>query len=364
MEIGIVGLPNVGKSTLFNSLARAKAPASNYPYCTIEPNVAVTEVRDPRMFELADIVKPRELTQPTLRFVDIAGLARGASKGEGLGNMFLSHIRNVDAIAHVLRCFEDESVVHVEGHVDPCRDLEIVETELFLSDIQMLDRRIAKMEKIAKSGDQHARKEIAFVAGVRSVLDEGRRYSAGDDLDPELDAVLKEINLLSSKPALLVANIGEDPQAGKTKQCVGSVERAAHERSTICIPVSAKLESEISELEPGEGALLLEEMGFVGSALDRFVRACYDLLQVVTFFTIKGEETRGWTVRDGTTVKEAVGKIHSDMRDKFICAEVVSFGEFMSCGGLGTARERGVVRTEGKHYIVRDGDVVLVRFGK
>ena len=364
MEIGIVGLPNVGKSTLFNALSRASAPASNYPYCTIEPNVAMVEVADERLDDLAGIVGPKKVTHPVLKFMDIAGLARGASKGEGLGNMFLSHIRGVDAIAHVLRCFNDESVVHLEGEVNPVRDLEIVETELFLCDIQILDRRVAKLDKIARSGDHHARKELDFLVKVRSELDQGIRFKEDDELDPELRAVLEETHLLSSKPAVFVANIGDEPKSETALRFVESVRRSAEERGSACIPISAKLETEIGELPDEEGVALLKEMGFEESALKRFVRACYDLLQVITFFTIKGEETRGWSVRRGVSVRDAAGKIHSDMRDRFICAEVVSYGDFISCGGMADVREKGLVRTEGKEYKVEDGDVVLIKFGK
>jgi GTP-binding protein YchF len=322
------------------------------------------EVRDDRLAGIARIVDPEIVTHPTLKFVDIAGLARGASNGEGLGNMFLSHIRSVDAIVHVLRCFQDKSIVHVEGEVDPVRDLEIVETELFLSDIQMLDRRLAKLEKVAKSGDQHAKKEMDFIKYIRDLLDESQRYIPPDDIDPELMAVLREISLLSSKPALCVANIGEDPTSEAARACTARVEQAAKARGAVCIPVSAKLESELAELAPEEGAALLGDMGFEAGALERFVRACYGLLQVVTFFTIKGAESRGWTIRSGAEARDAAGKIHSEMRDKFVCAEVVSYSDFMSSGGLAVAKDKGLVRTEGKHYIVKDGDIVLIRFGK
>ncbi len=364
MEVGIVGLPNVGKSTLFNSLSNACAAASNYPYCTIEPNVAVVEVKDERLERLAEIVKPEVVTHPTLRFVDIAGLAKGASKGEGLGNLFLSHIRGVDAVVHVLRCFEDKAVVHLEGDVDPIRDLEIVETELVLSDIEILDRRISKLEKVARTGDQHAKKQLEFLRGIRDDLNQGKKYQASDDLDPELNGLLNEINLLSSKPSLIVANIGDDPRDEKTRAHIEACETAAHERGTICIPISARLESELADIEDDEASDLRKEMGFEGTALDRFVRACYDLLKVITFFTIKGRETRGWTVKDGTCIRDAAGKIHTDMREKFISADVVSFEDFIQAGSMSVAKERGLVRTEGKHYIVKDGDIVLVRFGK
>jgi GTP-binding protein YchF len=364
MEIGIVGLPNVGKSTLFNALSRASAPASNYPYCTIEPNVAMVEVSDDRLPEIAGIVKPEKVTHPALKFVDIAGLARGASTGEGLGNMFLSHIRCVDAVAHVLRCFQDRSVIHVEGEVDPARDLEIVETELFLSDIQILDRRLAKLEKVAKSGDRHARKEHDFLMEVRAELNEGRRFAEPDDLDPELKTALHEVHLLSSAPAVCVANIGDDPRSDPARQCIAAVETCASERGTVCIPVSAKLETEIDQLSPEEGQAMLKEMGFDDTALKRFVRACYDLLQVITFFTIKGEETRGWTVRRGTGMRDAAGKIHTDMREGFIRADVVSYDDFISSGGMSEAKDKGLVRTEGKDYPVEDGDIVLIKFGK
>jgi hypothetical protein len=364
MEIGIVGLPNVGKSTLFNALARAQAPASNYPYCTIDPNVAVVEVRDRRLPALAEIVGPDKLTHPMLRFVDIAGLPRGASTGEGLGNLFLSHIRGVDAIAHVMRCFTDPSVVHVEGDVDPLRDLGIVETELFLSDVQVLDRRIAKLEKVARTGDQHALKERDFLASIRECLDQGKRFDRPEALEADLEAVLREMSLLSLKPVMLLANIGDEPGSEEARKCASLIGEVAAARGTACIPVSAKLEAELGELSPADAALMTREMGFEEGVLERFVRACYDLLQVITFFTIKGEETRGWTVRQGTTVRDAAGRIHTDMRERFICAEVIGFDDFIASGGMSGARDKGLVRTEGRDYIVGDGDIVLVRFGK
>ena len=364
MEIGIVGLPNVGKSTLFNALACAKAPASNYPYCTIDPNVAVVEVPDERLTHLASVVRPQRVTHPTLRFVDIAGLARGAHKGEGLGNLFLSHIRGVDAVAHVVRCFEDAAVVHVEGEIDPVRDMGIVETELFLSDIQVLERRMEKLAKLAKSGDQHARKESEFLRAIKVCLDDGRRFEVPQDLDSELALTLGEIQLLSLKPVIYVANTGDDSASQRSAAWSAAIEAEAGKRGAAATRISAKLESEISELDPDEGRMLLGEMGFEQGALARFVKACYDLLQVITFFTIKGEETRGWTVRRGTGVRDAAGKIHSDMRDKFVCAEVIPFEQFIACGGMAEAREQGLVRTEGRDYKVGDGDIVLVKFGR
>lgn len=364
MEIGLVGLPNVGKSTLFNALARASADASNYPYCTIEPNVAVVEVPDDRLDRLGELLKPGTLTHPLLRFVDIAGLPRGASKGEGLGNMFLSHIRDVDAVAHVIRCFRDPSVVHVEGEVDPVRDAGVVETELFLADIEVVDRRLAKLAKVAKAGDAGARKEHEFLETVRASLDEGKVFDRSGIDDPDLMRELKELRLLTSKPFLYVANVGEEMKSRASRECVGKIETLARERGAAVIPVSAKLEAEFSELPPEEAAPLLKEFDFEECALERFVRACYGLLQVVTFFTIKGEETKGWTVSKGTGVRQAAGKIHTDMYNKFVCAEVVAFDELMASGGMREARENGLARTEGREYIVRDGDVVLIKFGK
>jgi len=364
MEIGLVGLPNVGKSTLYNSLARASADASNYPYCTIEPNVAVVEVPDDRLDRLGEMLEPGRLTHPLLRFVDIAGLARGASRGEGLGNMFLSHIRDVDAIAHVIRCFRDPSVVHVEGEVDPARDVGIIETELFLADLEVVDRRLEKLAKMAKSGDARVRKEHEFLEKVRASLDEGTVFDAHQVGDPDLADELKELRLLTSKPSLFVANVGEDVNSDASRECIAKIGELARERGAALIPVSAKLEAEFAELSPEEAAPLLKEFNFDQSALDRFVRACHGLLQVVTFFTIKGEETKGWTVSKGTSVRQAAGKIHTDMYNKFVCAEVVAFDELMSAGGMREARENGLARTEGKEYIVRDGDVILIKFGK
>ncbi len=364
MEVGIVGLPNVGKSTLFNALSKGRAAASNYPYCTIDPNIAVVEVRDDRLDRVASIVKPKKVTHPVLKFVDIAGLARGASKGEGLGNMFLSHIRDVDAVVHVVRCFEDTSVVHLEGGVDPVRDVEIVETELFLADIEVVDRAIARLEKKARTGDERARKQCGFLKHLRDQLDQGERFNLEDVDDEEVVEILKEVRLLTSKPFLFVANIGEDTGSDQTRICVEKLKKEAEKRQTICLPICAKIEAELAELDPDEAAAFLAEYNFQDTALQRFVRACYQLLQVITFFTIKGEETRGWTVRKDTDIRTAAGKIHTDMYEKFICAEVVSYDDFVSSGGMVEAREKGLVRTEGRDYRVRDGDIVLIKFGK
>jgi GTP-binding protein YchF len=364
MEVGLLGLPNVGKSTLFNALSRAGAPASNYPYCTIEPNVAVVEVPDERLDKLGELLKPGKLTHPLLKFVDIAGLARGASKGEGLGNMFLSHIRDVDAVAHVVRCFPDPSVVHVEGEIDPVRDIEVVETELFLADLETVDRRLAKLGKVAKSGDAKARRAHEFLEGVRTHLDRGEVFDAEPVGDPDQRHELDELRLLTSKPSLFVANIGENGNSESSRSCVGKIESMARSRRAAVIPVSARLEAELAELPPEDAGPLLREFDFDQCALERFVRACYALLQVVTFFTIKGEETRGWTVGSGTSVRRAAGKIHTDMYDNFVCAEVVAFEDLMRSGGMREARENGLARTEGRDYTVRDGDVVLIKFGK
>jgi GTP-binding protein YchF len=364
MEIGIIGLPNVGKSTLFNALASAQAPASNYPFCTIECNVAVVEVKDPRLDTLAAIVKPKKVTHPLLKFVDIAGLAKGAHKGEGLGTKFLSHIRAVDAVAHTVRCFEDTGVIHVEGGVDPKRDVEIIETELLLSDLEIVERRVSKIENLAKSGDEHARNEIALLASVKASLERGKRFDLPSTEDHEIEACLRDLSLLSSKPVIFCANVDENLSSGPTAQMLAAVEDLARERGTVAIPVCAKLESELDGLTPEEGAAMLEEMGLGTSAIHRFVRACYDLLQVVTFFTVKGDETRGWTVKRGTGMRDAAGKIHTDMFEKFICAEVISLDEFKTSGGMAHAREKGLLRTEGKNYKVMDGDIVQIKFGK
>jgi GTP-binding protein YchF len=348
MEIGIVGLPNVGKSTLFNALAKAQAAASNYPFCTIEPNVATVEVLDSRLDELAAIVKPKKLSHPLLKFVDIAGLARGAHKGEGLGNLFLSHIRNVDAIVHTVRCFEDASVIHVEGEVDPRRDVDIIESELFLSDLEIVERRLAKIANTAKSGDEHARKETAFLLPLKEKLNQGKRFEDPESLDHEVEGFFKDLKLLSSKPVLFCANVDEDLASERSRKCVDALRAIAEERHSTVIPICARLEAEIGELPPEEGEALLREIGFEESAIRRFVRACYDLLQVVTFFTIKGEETRGWTVKKGTGAREAAGKIHTDMYDKFVCADVIPLDEFKAAGGMAPAREKGLVRTEAR----------------
>lgn len=361
LKVGIVGLPNVGKSTLFNALTSAGAPADNYPFCTVDPNVGTVEVPDPRLRRIQEVVGSADMTPAFIHFVDIAGLVEGASKGEGLGNQFLAQIREVDAVAHVLRCFRDPDVTHVEGEVDPLRDKEIVETELALADLEVLERRLEKVEKKARSGERDAAAEEQVLLRLKATVSEGRpvrgmRLSEGDR------RTVRELHLLTAKPVLYVANVSDQDPSGSDNELVGELRRVVegHQDETV-VPVSCAIEAELAELTPGDRAEFLESLGLDGSGLDRLIHAAYGLLELVTFFTTNERETRAWTVKKGTRAPEAAGEVHSDFQKGFIRAETIPFEEFDRMGSMKDAREAGLVRSEGKDYSVADGDILLFR---
>ncbi len=356
---GIIGLPNAGKSTIFNALSSAGAEVASYPFCTIQPNQGIVPVPDPRLEKLAQILKPEKVTPTILEFWDIAGLVKGASKGEGLGNQFLGHIRNVDALAHVIRCFEDEKISHVYGSLDPQRDIEIVQTELILADLQTVEKRLAKAAHQGKVGDKKSSQEVPFLEQIHARLSQGSP-AAGLRLGEEGQKILNSLELLTAKPVLYVANVNEIEMAGR--KCIGQVEEIAAREKSPLVTICGGLEAEIAELSVPERAEFLREMGLGESALNQLIRAGYDLLQLVTFYTTVGPELRAWTVPRGTPVPQAAGRIHTDMERGFIRAEVISYTEFVGAGSMAAAREKGMVRVEGKDYLVQDGDILYIRF--
>lgn len=362
MKLGMVGLPNVGKSTLFNALTNAGAESANYPFCTIEKNVGIVSVPDERLDKLAEMYEPDKFTPATLEFVDIAGLVKGASKGEGLGNKFLADIREVDAIVHVVRCFEDANIIHVDGSINPLRDIETINLELIFSDIEMIERRIDRAKKAVK-GDKKYLVEIDFLERLKAHLENGKSARAFDFTDDERE-LIKSTPLLSAKPVIYAANLCEDDFINniETNKNYQSVKSLAEEEHSAVLPICAQIEAEISDMEEEEKAMFLGELGLEVSGLNRIIKEGYALLGLISYLTAGKQEVRAWTITKGTKAPQAAGKIHTDFEKGFIRAEVISFDDLMKCGTMAAAKEKGLVRLEGKEYVMQDGDIVLFRF--
>ena len=364
MKLGIVGLPNVGKSTLFNSLTKAGAESANYPFCTIDPNVGVVTVPDERLNVLGEMYHTKKIIPAAIEFVDIAGLVKGASKGEGLGNQFLANIREVDAIVHVVRCFENSNIVHVDGSINPLRDIETINLELIFSDLEILERRISKVSKVARN-DKSAAKELGLLNKVKAHLEDGKLAKTFEEVDDEEEqAWLESYNLLTYKPVIYAANVSEDDLAddAANNEGVQAVREYAKGEQSEVFVVCAEIEAEISELDDDEKKMFLEDLGLKESGLEKLIKASYSLLGLLSYLTAGETETRAWTIRKGTKAPQAAGKIHSDFERGFIRAEVVNYQDLLDCGSYSAAKEKGLVGLEGKDYVVKDGDVILFRF--